>query len=240
VYSGIPPEHSLPYRVIAQRVRAGYSVRMTGFAARERQELAELLATVGPDAPTLCTGWRTSDLVSHLVLREGRPDAAAGILAKPLAGWTKKVQDSTRARVPYPELVERFRSGPPAWSPTRLGTVDEAANTIEFFVHLEDVRRATPDWKPRDLDPDLDDELWRRLRAAAKLLFRKVPLGVTLVRAPQQQTVVAKPATPQMVTVTGLAGELVMFCHGRKDAAKVELHGDAAAIERLRKTPLGV
>jgi uncharacterized protein (TIGR03085 family) len=240
VYSGIPPVHSLPYRVIAQCVRAGYSVHMTGFAARERQELAELLATVGPDAPTLCTGWRTADLVSHLVLREGRPDAAVGILAKPLAGWTRKVQESTRARIPYPELVERFRSGPPAWSPTRLGSVDEAANTVEFFVHLEDVRRATPDWKPRELAPELDDELWRKLRGSAKLLFRKVPVGVTLVRAPQQLTVVAKPATPQMVTVTGTAGELTMFCSGRKDAAKVELHGDAAAVERLRNSPLGI
>jgi uncharacterized protein (TIGR03085 family) len=213
---------------------------MTGFAAQERQELADLLAEVGPDAPTLCTGWRTSDLVSHLVLREGRPDAAAGIVAKPLAGWTKKVQDSTRARVPYPELVERFRSGPPAWSPTRLESVGDAANTIEFFVHLEDVRRATPDWKPREITPELDEELWKKLRGSVKLLFRKVPVGVTLVRAPQQQTVVAKAATPQMVTVTGTAGELTMFCNGRKDAAKVELHGDAAAIERLRQTPLGV
>ena len=69
---------------------AGYAVRMTGFAARERQALADLLATVGPDAPTLCEGWHTSDLVAHLVLREGRPDAAVGILAKPVAGWTRR------------------------------------------------------------------------------------------------------------------------------------------------------
>ena len=213
---------------------------MTGFAAQERQALAELLATVGPDAPTLCAGWRTSDLVAHLVLREGRPDAAVGILAKPLANWTKKVQDGTRDRTPYPELVERFRSGPPAWSPTRIGSVDEAANTLEFFVHLEDVRRAAPDWQPRDLDPALDDEVWKRVRGSAKLMFRRAPVGVTLVRAPQQQTVVAKPATPLMVTVTGTAGELAMFCSGRKDAARVELHGDAAAVERLRAMSLGV
>lgn len=213
---------------------------MTGFAARERRELAELLATVGPDAPTLCTGWRTADLVTHLVLRESRPDAAAGILAKPFAAWTKKVQDATRDRIPYPELVERFRSGPPAWSPTRLEAVDGVANTLEFFIHLEDVRRATPDWKPRALDPELEDELWRRLRSGAKLLFRRAPVGVTIVRAPTQQTVVAKPATPQMVTVTGPIGELVMFCYGRKDATRVELHGDAAAVDRLRRTPLGI
>jgi len=225
---------------MAQHVRAGYSVRMTGFAAQERQSLAELLATVGPDAPTLCEGWRTSDLVAHLVLREGRPDAAVGIMAKPFAGWTKKVQDNSRDHTPYPELVERFRSGPPAWSPTRFGAVDGAANTLEFFIHLEDVRRAAPDWKPRELAPELDDELWRRLHTGVKLLFRRVPVGVTLVRTPQQQTVVAKPSTPQMVTVSGAAGELTMFCYGRKDAAQVELIGDDAAVERLRRAPLGV
>jgi uncharacterized protein (TIGR03085 family) len=213
---------------------------MTGFAAQERQALAELLAEVGPDAPTLCTGWQTSDLAAHLVLRESRPDAALGIVAKPLAGWTKRVQDNSRERTPYPELVERFRSGPPAWSPTRLGSLNEAANTLEFFVHLEDVRRAAPDWQPRELAPDLDDEIWRRLRASVKLTFRRVPVGVTLVRAPQQLTVVAKAATPQMVTVTGTASELTMFCFGRKDAARVELHGDEAAVERLRNTSLGM
>ena len=213
---------------------------MTGFAARERQALAELLATVGPDAPTLCEGWRTADLAAHLVLREGRPDAALGILAKPVAGWTKRVQDTSRDRTPYPELVERFRSGPPAWSPTRFGAIGEAANTIEFFVHLEDVRRAAPEWQPRKLEPEHEDELWRRLRGSVKLTFRKVPVGVTLVRTPNQQTVVARPATPLMVTVSGSAGELALFCSGRQQVAQVELSGDAAAADRLRHVKLGV
>ena len=213
---------------------------MTGFAARERQALAEALANFGPDAPTLCTGWRTADLAAHLVLREGRPDAAAGILVKPLAGWTKRVQDRSRDHTPYPEMVERFRSGPPAWSPTRLGAVEEAANTLEFYVHHEDVRRAAQEWEPRKLDPEHEDELWRRLRSGVKLMFRKVPVGVTLVRSPTQQTVVAKPATPLMVTVTGPVGELALFCFGRKDAARVELSGDESAVARLRRTSLGI
>jgi uncharacterized protein (TIGR03085 family) len=225
---------------MAREGAAGYAVRMTGFAARERQALADLLATVGPDAPTLCEGWHTSDLVAHLVLREGRPDAAAGILAKPVAGWTRRVQKGLRDRTPYPQLVARFRSGPPVWSPTRLGAVDEAANTVEFFVHLEDVRRAAPEWQPRKLEQEHEDELWKRLRSGAKLMFRKVPVGVTLVRTPNQQTVLAKPATPQMVTVSGSAGELALFCSGRKAVAQVEITGDEAAVERLRRTPLGI
>lgn len=225
--------------MMAQSPGCRYSVRMTGFAARERQALAETLATIGPDAPTLCAGWRTDDLVAHLVLREGRPDAAAGILAKPLAGWTKRVQDRSKDRLPYPTLVERFRSGPPPWSPTRVGAVDEAANVLEFFVHHEDVRRAAPDWEPRKLDQEHEDELWRRLRGGVKLMFRKVPVGVTLVRTPNQLTVVAKPATPLMVTVSGPVGELVLFCFGRKDAARVELSGDETAVGRLQRASLG-
>ncbi len=51
---------------------------MSTFAKRERLLLADLLETAGPDAPTLCEGWRTRDLAAHVVVRERRPDAAGG------------------------------------------------------------------------------------------------------------------------------------------------------------------
>ena len=51
---------------------------MTGLAQLERQRLSSTLTRVGPDAPTLCEGWRTRDLAAHIVLRERRPDAIAG------------------------------------------------------------------------------------------------------------------------------------------------------------------
>ena len=35
-------------------------------AQRERQQLADLMASVGPDAPTLCEGWTVRDLAAHL------------------------------------------------------------------------------------------------------------------------------------------------------------------------------
>ena len=44
-----------------------------------RRELCDALLTVGPDAPTLCEGWTTRDLATHLIVRETRPDAALGI-----------------------------------------------------------------------------------------------------------------------------------------------------------------
>jgi uncharacterized protein (TIGR03085 family) len=67
------------------------------YANEERKALADALQAAGPDAPTLCEGWQTRDLAAHLVLRERRPDAAAGILLKPLNGYNKKVQERLAA-----------------------------------------------------------------------------------------------------------------------------------------------
>lgn len=216
---------------------------MTGFARTERGELADTLVRVGPDAPTLCTGWAAADLAAHLVVRDGRPDAALGIVAKPLSRWHMKVVESTRARTPYADLIRKVRGGPPGWSLMRLRALDEAVNLVEFFVHHEDLRRAVGD-EPRELDPELSDALWAQLRRGARLMFRGAPVGVTLVRTEAgdtpRQTVVAKASTPQMVTVSGPVGELLLFAHGRKDAARVELIGEDSAIARLRNTKLGI
>lgn len=215
---------------------------MGGFARVERDALADTLVRVGPDAPTLCTGWSAADLAAHLVIREGNLVAAAGIVVKPLAPFTERAQNATKERVPFANLIERIRQGPPLWSPFRIGPLDTAGNTIEYFVHHEDLRRAVGDG-PRDLDHAQSDDLWNRLRRQAKLMFRSVPVGVTLVRTEEdgpRQTVVAKAATPLMVTVSGPAGELVLFALGRKEAARVTLSGDDAAVERLRAAKLGI
>src|SRR5690349_13654553 len=95
-----------------------------GVAKDERNALCDLFTEVGPDAPTLCEGWLTRDLAAHLVLRERRMDAAPGILIKPLAGYTRRVQDGYAAR-PWAGLVDLVRSGPPRYSPTVIGAVDE-------------------------------------------------------------------------------------------------------------------
>src|SRR3989442_14077388 len=95
-----------------------------GIARVERETLCDLLAEVGPDAPTLCEGWRTRDLAAHLILRERRADAAPGILLKPLAGYTRRVQDGYAAR-PWAELIGLVRSGPPRYWPTAIGPLGE-------------------------------------------------------------------------------------------------------------------
>jgi uncharacterized protein (TIGR03085 family) len=148
----------------------------------ERLALATLLAEKGPDEPTLCTGWKTGDLAAHLVLRESRPDAAAGVMGGPLAGYTARVQQRLASRSSYAHLVEAFRNGPPRFSPFALPRLDEAANTVEYFVHHEDVRRAGAGWTPRELDPALSDALWTRLKGGSRFFLGKAPVGVELVR----------------------------------------------------------
>ncbi|HBF84469.1 MAG TPA: TIGR03085 family protein, partial [Streptomyces sp.] len=108
--------------------------------------------------------------------------------------------------------------------------IDEAANTVEFYIHAEDVRRAQPDWSQRELDPVFADVLWSRTEKTARMMGRRAPVGLVL-RRPDGQTVVAHKGAP-VVTVTGEPGELLLFAAGRQDAARVELEGDQDALAR--------
>ncbi|MFD8385929.1 TIGR03085 family metal-binding protein [Streptomyces sp. NPDC059679] len=210
---------------------------MSTHARRERLLLADLLETAGSDAPTLCEGWTTHDLAAHLVVRERRADAAAGLLIKPLAGRLDRVQAEFAAK-PHEELIRLFREGPPRMSPFAVKQVDEAANTVEFYVHAEDVRRAQPDWQPREIDPVFADALWSRIERIAKTVGRKSPVGLVL-RRPDGRTAVAHRGTP-VVTVTAEPGELAVFLFGRQDAARVELEGDKEAVAKLQAAKLGI
>ncbi|MFF3330755.1 TIGR03085 family metal-binding protein [Streptomyces sp. NPDC002888] len=205
---------------------------MSTFAKRERLLLADLLETAGPDAPTLCEGWRTRELAAHVVVRERRPDAAGGILIKQLASRLDKVMEEFTDK-PYEELVQLIRTGPPRFSPFQLKQIDEASNIIEFYVHTEDVRRAQSDWTPRELDPVFQDALWSRLERTARLMGRGSPTGLVL-RRPDGRTVVAHRGTP-VVTVTGEPAELLLFLYGRQSAAKVGLDGDEDAIAKVHE-----
>ncbi|GGR17355.1 TIGR03085 family protein [Streptomyces roseolus] len=191
------------------------------------------MEAAGPDAPTLCEGWRTRDLAAHVVVRERRPDAAAGTLVPALKERLERVQEEFAAK-PYEELIRLIRTGPPRFSPFTIKQVDEGANVVEFYVHAEDVRRAQSGWSARELDPVFSDALWSRLEKAARLLGRKAPVGLVL-RRPNGQTVVAHKGTP-VVTVSGEPAELTMYLYGRTEVAKVGLEGDPDAIELLGTT----
>ena len=205
-------------------------------ARRERFELAELLLSTGPDAPTLCEGWTTRDMAAHLVIRESRIDAEPGIVLPPFAGWTERVQRSAATRS-YPELVRAVRTGPPTLSVFSIPGMDSLGNLFEYVVHHEDVLRAQPDWQPRTLPADLSDEIWNRLRRMARLMYLRMPVGVTLVRTDGSGgTVVAKDARP-MVTLTGTALELLMRSYGRR-VTQVEVTGDPQAVQTFESSAI--
>lgn len=204
----------------------------------ERRRFADELLAVGPDAPTLCEGWTARDLAAHVVVRDSRPDAMPGVVVSAFAGYTERVQQGVAGRE-WEALVDQVRSGPPIWSPARLGPIDRLMNTTEFFVHLEDVRRAQPDWEPRDLDDDLVDDLHAALKRAARVLGRGAPAGIELAPDDGHDQVTARQAEPS-VTVRGPVGELVLWMFGRQAHARVTYEGLDETIEAVRTASFGI
>ncbi|HYZ56895.1 MAG TPA: TIGR03085 family metal-binding protein [Streptosporangiaceae bacterium] len=210
-----------------------------GYARDERLGLCALLDEVGPDALTLCAGWTTRDLAAHLVLREHRPDAGAGIMGGPLASYTDRVQQRLSARTPYEDLVKAIRNGPPRLSLWAIPGMDERANVVEYFVHHEDVRRAAPNSEPRGIGPGLSQVLWSRLQMA-RFVLRKVPVGIEFARDDGAAgngdgsgfRMTIRRRTP-VVTVTGTPAELTMWAMGRTSAAHVRLDGTDSAVRML-------
>jgi uncharacterized protein (TIGR03085 family) len=200
-------------------------------AQQERTTLCDLFVNLGPDAPTLCEGWLTADLAAHLVVRERRPDSGPGLVWPPLAGYTDKIRRAVRDRTPWDKLVETVRSGPPRL----LRSLDGPMNTVEFFIHVEDVRRARAGWEPRPIPPELADALWARLGPGG--MAKKVPATIVITwpgRAEKER------GTGPRLTLAGEPGELTMFGAGRQGAARVEISGEEPLAARLRTAPLGI
>ncbi|HEY0636778.1 MAG TPA: TIGR03085 family metal-binding protein [Pseudonocardiaceae bacterium] len=202
----------------------------------ERAALIDLMEQLGPEAPTLCGGWRTKDLAAHLVVRERRPDAAPGIVLKPLAGLTDRAMREYTGK-PWPELLRLLREGPPRWSPLSIEAVSDRANLFEFFVHHEDVRRGAADWEPRPADPHRDGALWKLLGMMGRVLYRRSPVGVTLRRPDGTEQAIR--TGPRPVVVAGEPGEIVLHAYGR-DATRAEVRGEPSAVQAFQRSPRGL
>jgi uncharacterized protein (TIGR03085 family) len=213
---------------------------MTRLAQAERTALCDTALAVGADEPTLCGEWDVKDLVCHLLLRESSP-AALGIVVRPLARLT----DAEMRRLGKRDLavlVERLRGGPPRWSPYAVPKVDTLVNTLEYFVHHEDIRRAQPSWTSRTLSGDDEKQIWSLVRTAGKGLVRSAPVGVTIENATTGSRAGLKDSTADAdtVTVRGLPSEITLFVFGRRDQSDVELLGDPGAVARLKGASLGL
>jgi uncharacterized protein (TIGR03085 family) len=203
---------------------------------RERHALCDTALELGPDVPTLCGGWTARDLVAHLLVRENSMIGAAGITFSPMAGLTERAM-ARAARAPFPDMVKKLYD--PGLTPYRLPGVERLTNLLEYFVHHEDLRRAQPGWKPREVPVADEDELWKLLPGSAKLATRKVGLPIVVRRSdrPDQEATVRKGDDP--VVVTGRPSELVLFFFGRSELHEVTFDGPPAPIARLREADRG-
>jgi uncharacterized protein (TIGR03085 family) len=204
--------------------------------ARERRELCDLLEELGPEAPTLCDGWRTIDLAAHLVIREHDLRAGPGIL---LGGRFEATLDKLMAKAKatgYPKLVDRVRNGPP-FGPMAVPGLRTLLNLNEYVVHHEDVRRANG-LDPRTDRGDLQDAVWDLLRRQARLMLRKVDGASVRVERPAGASVVV--GRGPEVRLRGEPVDLLLYLFGRRAAAEVQLEGDPAARVALETAPLGI
>jgi uncharacterized protein (TIGR03085 family) len=212
---------------------------VTSLAGAERAAVCTTLGQSAPDAPTLCAGWSAYDLAAHLVLRERRPLVAPGIALPFLARATARQMETLKHRYSYFELVDVLRTGPPRWSPTRTPRIAEALYGLELFVHHEDLRRAVAGWAPRDLPFTTQTMLWSRLGPIDRVLARRCPVGLELVRTDSPDASRVKQGEPTVV-VRGLPSELVLYAYGRRSVARVELDGEPAALAGLRSASFAV
>lgn len=207
-------------------------------ARTERGGLVEALELAGPDAPTLCTGWTTRDLAVHLLLRERRLDATAGMFVPPLAAWTGRVTRGYRER-DYGDLLADLADGPPWYSP--FAVADKYLNLAEMFVHHEDVLRGGADpagpWTPRELPPGMEKALVLPLKTVGRITMSSSPARVSLV-SPGGDTLLTA-GKGEAVTVTGPVGELVLFAFGRAPV-EVTLTGAPAAVDAVRTARRGI
>jgi uncharacterized protein (TIGR03085 family) len=210
---------------------------MTRLAQTERSALCDTALSVGADQPTLCGEWTVKDLLVHLVLRESSP-AAVGIAVPALAGAAERAS-ARIGRRPFADLVDQVRQGPPLLSPYALPPLDRLLNTLEYFVHHEDIRRAQPGWTPRNLGDDAERMVWSMLRTAGKPLTRRSPVGVRIANVVTGSTAVLH-RDAESVTVRGLPSEVALFVFGRTAQARVEVLGDPAVVARLDGDALGI
>lgn len=211
-------------------------------ARTERAGLAADLSRLGPDAPTLCEGWTARDLLSHVLLRENDPLAVPGMAWDLFDDVTASRQARLEDSASFPELVARFAAGPKPWSVFRFPGMDRAANSMEYFIHHEDLLRAQPGWTRRDLGHATQTGLARIVSRSGRLLLRRSPVGVRAELTGMDGDLAKLTLRPgqRIVTVVGAPSEVLLHMAGRKEVADVEVLGEKDAVEAFVDTDCGL
>ncbi len=213
---------------------------MEQMSRTERAALCNSALEAGEGAPTLCGFWTVKDLVIHLLVRERDPLAAPGIVIPQL----EKLANRSARRMAdqdFTTLVERVRSGPPRWSPMALPPVDRTLNTLEYFVHHEDIRRARPGWEPRELTDRERRILFKGASVAGKGLVRPVgvPVEIHWTDGERERSAVLRKGDDPVV-VSGEPAELTMFLFGRDQHTGLKFEGPDDNVDALKTKDLGV
>jgi uncharacterized protein (TIGR03085 family) len=205
------------------------------YARMERRALCETARSVGPQAPTLCEGWDVKDLICHLLVRESSLVGAPGIAISALSGLTAKEMARLK-RQPFERLVERLRGHKLTFY--ALPPVDAAFNTLEFFVHHEDIRRAQQGWRRRPLPQDAVDTLWQALTAQGTALVKPAGVPVVVRRSDTDETSTLMPGR-NPVELSGPVTEVIFYLFGRDQVREIRFDGPEDKVAKLRRAELG-
>lgn len=189
-------------------------------AKRQRAALCDLMAELGPNAPTRCEGWDVADLTAHMWVREHRPSALPGIGLARFAERTRRIQDEALRQRGFHSLLEDLRS--PGWVMLPL---DRVVNAVEFFIHHEDVLRANDGQQA--LSAAEQAELWRTARVLAFKAQRS--WGGRLRISPIGGRPVSHGRGDRIVNLQGHPSELLLFLTGRKADVTVTAEPEAAS-----------
>jgi uncharacterized protein (TIGR03085 family) len=144
------------------------------------------------------------------------------VVPGPVAAYTSRVMAS-----------DVLAAGPPR--PLRM--IDEQLNLMEYFIHVEDVRRAQGS-APRSLPVGLERALFARLRMLLRLsLLRVRGIQVDVVTTHGER---ASFGTGPVAQLRGPVGELALWVFNRKCVADVDLTGSPDAGARLDRARLSV
>lgn len=190
-------------------------------------------------AETLCRGWDAADVAAHLIVREREPLAGPGIvLGGRFRRFTRRRCAVWKARGPQ-RMIQALRAGPP-WP---LSGPFEDAQTVEDWIHEQDIRRGGAALDTPEPDPPLAETLWagvKRISARTLVLGGDAVIELTdgqhrhRVQARRWVPVAAATTAVPDATISGPVGELLLYVAGRA-GAQVTVDGDPATRSALAR-----
>jgi uncharacterized protein (TIGR03085 family) len=155
------------------------------------------------------------------------------VVPGPVAAYTSRVMASVLRVSGYDQVLDVLAAGPPR--PLRM--IDEQLNLMEYFIHVEDVRRAQGS-APRSLPVGLERALFARLRMLLRLsLLRVRGIQVDVVTTHGER---ASFGTGPVAQLRGPVGELALWVFNRKCVADVDLTGSGGEGGRVGRARISV